>query len=166
MIIQISNLTDGDYQYTFDRKVEEIGLSDPFFSNIRVETLLQKSLRQIILSSKIKVNVNFECDRCGEEYKQELTNEYKIVYLFSSEINEEDQVDIKYISFETDKINLAPEIRDYVQLAIPMKKLCKKDCNGLCLKCGKNLNEGSCNCKTKEIDQRWFPLEKLKNKVN
>ena len=86
--------------------------------------------------------------------------------MFSSEINDEDQVDIKYISFETDKINLAPEIRDYVQLAIPMKKLCKEDCNGLCLKCGKNLNEGSCNCKTKEIDQRWFPLEKLRNKVN
>jgi DUF177 domain-containing protein len=166
MIIQISNLSDGDYLYTFDKKVETIGLSEPFFGNIFVESQLQKSQRQIILNSKLKTNVNFECDRCGVEYEQELTNEFKIVYLFSSEINDEDQIDIKYISFETDTIKITPDVRDYALLAIPMKKLCKEDCKGLCIKCTENLNEGDCNCTTNEIDQRWLPLEKLRNKVN
>ncbi len=166
MIIQISNLSDGDYHYTFDKKVETIGLSEPFFGNIFVESQLQKSQRQIILNSKLKANVNFECDRCGVEYEQELTNEFKIVYLFSSEINDEDQIDIKYISFETDIINITPDVKDYALVAIPMKKLCKEDCKGLCIKCGKSLNEGNCNCTTNEIDQRWLPLKKLRNKIN
>ena len=166
MIIQISNLTDGEYFYTFDEKVEEVGLSGPFFGNIIVESKLQKSQRQIILNSNIKANVNFDCDRCDVEYKQEFTNKYKIVYLFSSDINDEDQVDLKYISFEADKIDMTPEVRDYAMLAIPMKKLCKENCKGLCVTCGKNLNYGSCNCKNETIDSRWLPLEKLKNNVN
>ncbi len=166
MLIQISNLSDGEYFYTFDKKVEEINLSEPFLGNIIVESQLQKSQRQIILNSKIKANVNYECDRCGIEFEQELTNEYKIVYLFSSNMNDEDQVDLKYISFEADKIDLTPEIRDYAMLAIPMKKLCNNDCKGLCVECGKNLNQGNCNCNKKEIDSRWLPLEKLRKNVN
>ena len=166
MIIQISNLSDGEYKFTFDKKIEEIGLSKPFIGNVFVESQLQKSQRQLILNTKIKANVNFECDRCSVIYGQELTNEYKIVYLFSSEINDDEQVDIKYITFETDKIDLMPEVKDYAKLAIPMKKLCNEECKGLCIKCGKKLNEGNCNCNSKEIDPRWLPLEKLKNKVN
>jgi len=166
MIIQISNLTDGEYSYTFDKKVEEVGLSEPFFGNIIVESKLQKSQRQVIVESNIKANVNFECDRCGVEYKQELSNKYKIVYLFSSDINDENQVNLKYISFEADKIDLTPDVRDYAILAIPMKKLCREDCKGLCMNCGKNLNLGSCNCKKEAVDSRWLPLQKLKNNVN
>ena len=166
MIIQISNLSDGDYHYTFDKEVKEIGLSEPFFGNIFVESQLQKSQRQIILNSKLNVNVNFECDRCDVEYEQELTNEFKIVYLFSSEIDDEDKIDLKYIPFETDTINITTDIRDYALLAIPMKKLCKEDCKGLCINCGKNLNEENCSCKTDEIDPRWLPLKKLRNRIN
>jgi len=47
-----------------------------------------------------------------------------------------------------------------------MKKLCKEDCKGLCPRCGKNLNEDNCICTEKEIDPRWEPLEKLRNKLN
>ena len=35
------------------------------------------------------------------------------------------------------------------------------DCKGLCPKCGKDLNEGKCNCQTKEIDPRLEVLKKF-----
>ena len=46
-------------------------------------------------------------------------------------------------------------------LELPTKVLCKEDCKGLCPKCGKDLNLGSCDCKTKDIDPRWQALSDL-----
>ena len=44
-------------------------------------------------------------------------------------------------------IDLNPDIRDEIILDYPMRPLCSIDCKGLCQRCGKNLNEGKCNCK-------------------
>ncbi|MBM3249884.1 MAG: DUF177 domain-containing protein [Candidatus Omnitrophica bacterium] len=44
-------------------------------------------------------------------------------------------------------VNLDPEIREEAILDYPVKPLCKADCQGLCPKCGRNLNEGKCDCK-------------------
>jgi len=67
---------------------------------------------------------------------------------------------------DTDKIDLDEYIRDYAVLAVPMKNLCSEDCKGLCPKCGKNLNEGTCNCSEENIDPRWESIQKLKTKNN
>lgn len=43
-------------------------------------------------------------------------------------------------------IDITEDIRQEVILDYPMKPLCKVSCKGLCSKCGKNLNEGPCDC--------------------
>ena len=58
-------------------------------------------------------------------------------------------------------IDLTEAARQYALLAIPMKPLCRKDCAGLCPKCGHNLNQGACSCPQQEIDPRWSKLSKL-----
>ena len=50
-----------------------------------------------------------------------------------------------------------------VYMSLPTKFLCKSDCAGLCVKCGKNLNDGACNCSHKEIDPRLAKLADLLN---
>ena len=40
------------------------------------------------------------------------------------------------------------------------KLLCREDCKGLCFRCGKNLNEGPCDCKS-EPDSRFAVLQQL-----
>jgi len=74
--------------------------------------------------------------------------------------------DVVFIHPDTDKIDLDEYIRDYAVLAVPMKNLCSEDCKGLCSKCGKNLNEGTCNCNEENIDPRWESIQKLKTKNN
>jgi uncharacterized protein len=39
--------------------------------------------------------------------------------------------------------------------------LCKEDCQGLCLKCGSNLNLIDCKCEDEQIDPRWAALKNL-----
>jgi uncharacterized protein len=43
-------------------------------------------------------------------------------------------------------IDLDPEIREEIILEYPLKPVCKNGCLGLCPKCGRNLNEGKCDC--------------------
>jgi uncharacterized protein len=46
-----------------------------------------------------------------------------------------------------------------------MKPLCRPDCQGLCVSCGKDLNLGACGCTRETIDPRWEALKALKEKV-
>ena len=50
---------------------------------------------------------------------------------------------------------------EQMQLAVPMKPLCREDCKGLCGTCGQNLNEGTCDCEPAS-DPRWAALKEFK----
>jgi uncharacterized protein len=89
-----------------------------------------------------------------------------MVYLFRNVDEPKEETDITYLSPDTININITDDVRDYLILAVPMKKLCKEDCKGLCYKCGTDLNKSSCDCKQDEIDDRWSKLLELKNKFN
>jgi uncharacterized protein len=57
------------------------------------------------------------------------------------------------------EIDLTEVVRQDILLAIPPRPVCRSKCAGLCPVCGKNWNEGPCDCKREETDPR---LEKLK----
>jgi uncharacterized protein len=58
-------------------------------------------------------------------------------------------------------LDLTEAIRQYALLAVPMKPLCREDCAGLCPGCGRNLNQGGCDCPPQEADPRWAKLKNL-----
>src|SRR5262245_36537710 len=63
------------------------------------------------------------------------------------------------------RVWLPPIADDRVQMALPMKPLCRPDCRGLCPTCGKDLNLGACACKRDTVDPRWEALRGLREKV-
>ena len=166
MNIKISNLSDGIHNYKFDEAVSELGLEKPFVEKILVDVKLNKSHNQVILDAKLSINTSFNCDRCNKNYNSVIENSYRMVYLFGTEPVDSGSINITYLSLDTDKIIIDNDVKDYVLLSIPMKKLCRDDCKGLCTKCGKDLNEGNCSCEPNEIDSRWQPLLELKKKIN
>ena len=50
-----------------------------------------------------------------------------------------------------------------ILMRFPMKTLCREDCKGLCLKCGKNLNEGECGCDRASLDPRMSAIRDIFN---
>ncbi|MEE1456734.1 MAG: DUF177 domain-containing protein [Oscillospiraceae bacterium] len=54
-------------------------------------------------------------------------------------------------------------VRTVFVLNFGSKLLCKPDCEGLCCRCGKNLNDGPCSCQ-KELDPRFAALKQLLEK--
>ena len=72
-----------------------------------------------------------DCSRCLENFEWEFNKDVQLNFPLDS---------------NTDLIDLNPSIREEVILDYPIKPLCKINCKGLCVKCGKNKNEGGCNC--------------------
>lgn len=166
MILKISNLSEGEHNFVFDDKVDVLDLDNPFYGKYKSTIILNKLHDQLIISVNSIFKVKFECDRCATEYKTSLKSDYKMIYLMNEAPEETDSLNVTYISRDADKIDIKSDVREFALLSIPMKKLCKEDCKGLCYKCGKNLNIEQCSCSTEEIDSRWKPLMNLKDKLN
>ena len=60
-----------------------------------------------------------------------------------------------------DNSHCATLLEEEIMLEMPSRTLCREDCLGLCPKCGKNLNEGSCGCAQHEPDPRLAVLKTL-----
>ena len=64
--------------------------------------------------------------------------------------------------FNGKTIDLDPILREQVLLALPMRVVCREDCNGLCATCGQNLNEAKCGCEQRVVDPRLAVLKDIK----
>lgn len=166
MRIKISGLENGMYEYDFEDDIEKIDLTEPLFGKYNANVVLNKFDDQIILEASTTAGANFICDRCGTEFIQSVISKYKMIYLLRSIEDAEEEINITYLSPDTHIIDLSNDVRDYMILSLPMKRLCKEDCKGLCVKCGSDLNEKQCECEDSEFDDRWKVLTELKNKLN
>lgn len=73
---------------------------------------------------------------------------------------DEDRLD-DYAIIENGFLDMDEQLMEQLEMEFPVRILCKESCRGLCQRCGKNLNEGECDCDTREIDPRMEPLRKL-----
>ena len=96
------------------------------------------------------------CDRCAAEFDREVR--YPLDIPLASELQDEENPD--YFLLEGDELDLEELLETVFILNMDTRFLCRDDCKGLCSRCGKNLNEGPCDCRT-ESDPRLAVLEQL-----
>ena len=58
-------------------------------------------------------------------------------------------------------LDMTDTIRQLYSLEVPMQPVCRRDCAGICLTCGVNLNETPCGCDAAPRDPRWGALLEL-----
>ena len=110
----------------------------------------------INLEARLTTELSLACSRCLEKFSYPL--EIEINEQFSRNKNNEDD-DI--ILIEGDKLDITDTIENSIFLDLPVTKLCKEDCKGLCQHCGADLNKSSCNCTEKNEDPRFTELKNL-----
>ncbi len=121
------------------------------------------------LSGRLVSVVELLCVRCLEPVAAEVREELDLLYLPQSDNvaaggeNEHGLGDEELaVSFyRDDEIDLAHMIWEQIVLALPMKPVCKPDCQGLCPDCGVNRNIKSCSCVRDTVDPRWQSLKRL-----
>lgn len=102
-----------------------------FIDFIKVKGKFTKIYSEIISKVEITTHCEVICSRCRNQVCQ--TKDYS--FQRSYQVN-------KLGNF----LNIAEEIREEILLNFSLKALCTPDCKGLCLRCGRNLNWGKCNC--------------------
>ena len=111
----------------------------------------------IYLSGVLNSKMGQQCVRCLEDAEVPLTLEIDELFYYPPGSAPEGAL----VVGENGYIDLAPLVRELAWLDVPMQPLCKIDCQGLCMECGQNLNEGDCDCKEEDIDPRLAVLKQL-----
>ena len=165
MKLKISELHSGFQSKFFDISVNELPKRGTVFYDemVRCELSVKKKPEGYKMTGRLKSRPSYECVRCLELNRVDLR--LPIQFMLSNKkrtFNEENNVEIIYFNDNTEYLDLDSIIADFIELAKPIKPLCKKNCKGLCSSCGMNKNNRSCSCKLKEENTVWDKLKDFK----
>ena len=173
----VSDITSEGLSLVGEATAEELGLTEAD-ATLRGPLSVSLDLTQvdgmIAVTGVLEGTVVRQCVRCLKEYEDPLA--FSVHAAFAREgkeakvgtrppklieprkgrptlakaevqIEEESEGDDRYF-YQGDHVELAPMLREHIILAAPMQPLCREECAGLCARCGKDLNEGPCQCPT------------------
>ena len=130
---------------------------DLHISNLYGTVRVTRTPQGILLQAEFTAQTELECVRCLTDFQQSLAINFTELYAFSQRY----MTDSGLLMPETGIIDLAPVMREYILLEIPISPLCRPDCKGLCPICGNNLNENTCHHEVESGDPRLASLKKL-----
>ncbi|MEE0945611.1 MAG: DUF177 domain-containing protein [Acutalibacteraceae bacterium] len=142
---------------TFDFSDTEFMGEHPLKKPVEVKGKITNRAGLVTLTLSMVYVFSANCDRCG--LPTDVCYSIELEKSLAPEIAGTDSDDI--IIVEDYKLDLDELVYTEIIISLPMKHLCREDCKGLCSICGKNLNEGGCNCETKQIDPRLSALAEL-----
>lgn len=162
MEINISRLSDGTYSFRFEEALFQLE-DDIKISNLTVDCILDKAFENFVFHLNLCFDAEVPCDRCLMAARLNLVNEQVFTLCRKEDLKGNDSdPDFRYLAPDENKIDIRPDVLDSIRLAFPMKVICREDCQGICLTCGKNKNSDPCTCSNEKIDPRWESLLKLK----
>ncbi len=147
---------------------EQFGADDEF--RVVAPTALTfdifKDKDQFRLAGRVQTILELPCSRCLESFTLPVDPAFDLRYQPHAHNTGEgereiEEDDLTTAFYDNDEIDLGQLMREQFYLALPMKPLCREDCNGLCALCGTNLNRGRCDCKREWEDPRFASLRTL-----
>jgi uncharacterized protein len=116
------------------------------------------------LEGTVRTELELACGRCLEPFRLPVDASFDLRYLPAAQMTadaehevQDEDLDTSY--YRDDQIDLDELLREQFYLQLPMKPLCRAECQGLCPQCGTNLNTGACTCASGwDDDPRLAPL--------
>lgn len=116
----------------------------------------------IMVEGSVSGLLQLRCCRCLELFCYSFEVPFAEIYTTAVEEAKEEEV----IPFSGDILDVTPEFLKSLILALPMKQVCREECQGLCPGCGQNLNQGRCECAGTEVDPRLSALRDILKGMN
>ena len=158
-----------DYELSLDTASEDTAsyLSGVGFpSPMKVNGEITNTAGYMRMTLTMSVDYCAKCARCLSDVNGEFTLSLEKTVAPRNLLGDldEDKLD-EFAIIEDGFLDIDEQLLEQLEMEFPMRFLCKEDCLGLCSKCGKNLNEGQCDCDHTEFDPRLEPLRKLLEKM-
>ncbi len=160
MIISIKDLSEGINEFEEIVPSEDYKLQESNFYPNQLHLRVFVDRIDSLFRFKISVDTEavFSCDRCLENYKHNFNETIEQLYQLGHSELDSDEIEI--LPENSKEIDISKTIHDVFILNRPIQLLCSETCKGLCVNCGINLNQKTCDCQKENIDPR---LEKLKS---
>lgn len=173
MFIEIERLTMEplrvQHVYAMDElpfKHEDAALAKP----VSTDFVLTHKNQDLHVKGSVQTEIRYQCSRCLKESSLPLDASFDLLYFPQQEWKEDDEIELKYEDMEVGFYNgtcLDVDLMalEQIELAMPMKFICREGCKGLCPKCGADLNEESCPCRGESKDSRLAVLRDFREKM-
>ena len=146
------------FEETLDLREETFGGCKPVTEPVLCRGQVRNTAGVMVLTGTMTTRLHGVCDRCAAEFQRDL--EIPVHAVLVRELANEEEADEWTFLLEGDSADLDEIMTTAFVLSMDSKLLCREDCKGLCPHCGKNLNEGPCQCKP-EPDPRFAALKQL-----
>jgi len=150
-----------DFSVSVDLSDLCYGVSYPVTEPVMAVGTVRNTAGVLVMKGEISTTIHGTCDRCAADFDRDVCIPLDVVLV--TEMANEENEDEWVFPLEGDSADLDDIVRTVFVLNLDSKLLCKEDCAGICHRCGKNLNEGPCNCQ-KELDPRFAALKQLLEK--
>lgn len=108
---------------------------------------------------RIEGEVVLPCRRCLVDASAHVEEESHLIFA-EPDVEGADDPDVFPVDPRARELDIRPALRELWLLSAPAYALCREDCQGLCPRCGADLNQGACECPPAG-DSRWEALRKL-----
>ncbi|MCH8185783.1 MAG: DUF177 domain-containing protein [Chloroflexi bacterium] len=146
---------------------EPLTLAEGTKATVRGTVRLLRTDRGIWVSAALESEAIVSCSRCLTDHAQPVHMLIEEEFFTrwdggpaagtASELSGDEHCRID----EDHVLDLTETIRQFYSLEVPMQPVCRRDCAGICLTCGVNLNETRCGCDAAPPDPRWGALLEL-----
>lgn len=111
----------------------------------------------ITIKAHIKVDLELKCSRCLDTFIYPIDIDIEERFTNNSEHCKDENV----VFVKGDALDITEIVENSIISTLPIKRLCSKNCKGLCQSCGANLNKEACNCNNEDVDLRLAGLKAL-----
>ena len=144
------------YSHEIPFELDKIKLDDLELQDLTGKVIIGRTPQGLIVQGKFSADTKLECVRCLREFNFSLNWDITDLYAFNKKSVSESELLVP----DDAHIDLAPLIREYALLEIPISPLHDPNCKGLCPECGQDLNIRDCGHRPQEDDS---PFAKLKD---
>ncbi len=147
------------FQFELDLSEMEFYGTHPLAEPVCVEGSVSNHAGLLMMTGNAETVLHVNCDRCGKPFLKTMSIPFEHMLADHLEDEENDEI----ILLKAGVLDAGDAVTDDVVYGMDSSNLCKEDCKGRCFRCGKDLNEGPCDCKP-EVDPRMAVLAKLLEK--
>jgi uncharacterized protein len=134
-----------------------VSLGDLALRALKGQVEVTRTPQGLYFQTTLQTQVIVDCSRCLTETEIALETKFEELFAFSKRKGPKAEFRLP----DDGVVDLGPIAREYLLLEVPINPLCKEDCKGLCLTCGTNHNEKTCDCDNSTIDPRLDILKSL-----
>lgn len=129
---QLSDYRDVIIQSEENPSALDLGTSGILINEpVKIRAAVSKIENSLNLKVNLQAKALGQCSRCLTDIALPIAKDFRL----NIAIGKSDT-----------SVDINEDIRQEIILEYPDKPLCKDSCLGLCVNCGRNLNEGNCNC--------------------